>query len=115
MTKQEKKSLLKKPAAIPGEKAPTGTGSSKADFLVSRFAYEFDGYDPIAELVALARDPKASINERKAIHTELAGYIYPKLKAIDTNPNQGEVISLNIVFPDENNQYPTLDCEKPKE
>ena len=31
---------------------------------------------------------------------ELLQYYLPKLKAIDTNPNQGETISINIIQPE---------------
>ncbi len=93
------KKEFKKPNAIPAHKAPKGNGSTKGDILMQRLAVEFE-YDPIHELIRLARNKTSSNELQYKIACQLADYYLPKVKAIDTNPNQGEVIALNIVFPE---------------
>lgn len=83
----------------PTSRYPTGTGATKGDLLMQRLRFEF-GYDPIEELVNIAQDKKTSSGDRIKIATELLSYYQPKMKAMDFNPDQGEVIKINISFPD---------------
>ena len=96
---KEIKQELKKPTPLPASKAPTGKGDSKNDLLVQRLAMEFE-FDPVAQLVELARHKYSSPDLKAKISMELLQYYLPKLKAIDTNPNQGETISINIIQPE---------------
>jgi hypothetical protein len=41
------------------------------------------GFDPIAAMVAIATDPAADLALRGRMASELAGYVYPKRRAID--------------------------------
>ena len=68
--------------------------------LVQRLALEFN-HDPIQELVKLAQSNRVSPDLKAKINMEFLQYYLPKLRAIDTNPNQGEVIQINIVNPHE--------------
>lgn len=90
------KQELKKPRMISAKKAPDGRGSTAGDRLVQRLATDLH-YDPIAELVKLAKHPKTSPELKAKISSELMQYYMPKLKAIDTNPNAGEIISINVI------------------
>ena len=92
------KDQFKGPCAMAASKAPTGTGKSKNDVLVQRLALEFN-HDPIHELVKLAQSNRISPDLKAKINMEFLQYYLPKLRAIDTNPNQGEVIQINIVNP----------------
>ena len=96
---KEIKQELRKPTPLPPSKAPTGKGSTKNDLLVQRLAMEFE-FDPVAQLVELARHKYSSPDLKAKISMELLQYYLPKLKAIDTNPNQGETISINIIQPE---------------
>lgn len=95
---QDLKKEFKKPSPLPASKAPTGRGSTKNDLFVQRLAVEFQ-HDPVAELVKIAQSTRISPDLKAKINLELLSYYLPKLKAIDTNPNQGEVINLNVVLP----------------
>lgn len=92
----ELKETLKKPQALSAKKAPTGRGETAGDRLVQRLASEFK-YDPIEELVKIAKSTKSSLELKAKINQELIQYYLPKVKAIDTNPNAGEVISINVI------------------
>ncbi len=92
------KELLSKPA--PSSKAPTGKGYTKADVLLRRLQYDFK-HDPLSELVALAKSPKTSTGEKIRINQEFMSYIIPKLKNVEVNQHQGEVIKVNITFPEQ--------------
>ncbi len=96
------KEQFKKPSPLPLSKAPTGKGASKNDQLIQRLAFEFN-FDPVAELVKLAKSNRVSSDLRAKISMEFMQYFMPKMKAIDTNPNQGEVININILPPDGTN------------
>ena len=91
--KQQLKDTFKKPSMLSAKKAPTGRAG---DQLVRRLAVEF-GYDPISELVKTARSAKTSPELKTKINMELVQYYLPKIRAVDTNPNAGEVISINVI------------------
>lgn len=95
---QDLKDQFKVPSPMAASKAPSGKGNSKNDLLVQRLALEFK-HDPVAELVKLAQSNRIPPELKAKINMEFLQYYLPKLKAIDTNPNQGEVININIVQP----------------
>lgn len=61
MKKDSVKPLLKKPS--PSAVVPDGKGCTKGDELLRRLRFEF-GYDPIKELVHLARSAKQTVLKR---------------------------------------------------
>lgn len=93
---EDLKETLRKPRALSAKKAPTGRGETAGDRLVQRLATEFK-YDPIEELVKIAKSSKSSLELKAKINQELVQYYLPKIKAVDTNPNAGEVISINVI------------------
>lgn len=103
---QSLKDQFKKPSPLPPSKYPDGHGKSKGDILVQRLALEFQ-HDPVAELVKLAKSNRISPDLKAKINMELIQYYIPKLRAIDTNPNQGETIQINII--DSNTKVNTND------
>lgn len=88
---------FKKPAAT--EKTPTGRGYTKGDELIRRLKAEFH-YDPLSELVKLAKSEKTSSGEKVKIATEILSYMVPKLKAVEVKQNHGETIKINIFTPE---------------
>lgn len=83
-------------------KAPNGvvpsTRTLKAhDVFTQRVIHDLS-HDPVAELVNLAKF-SSSEKLRAEINIELLQYMIPKLKAVDTNPNAGEMIQINVVMP----------------
>ena len=89
---------LKKPT--PTAKIPNGQGITKGDELLRRLRLELK-YDPVKELVELAKSAKTNSSEKIKIASELLSYYQPKVKAVELNPNAGEVIKVNISFPEE--------------
>lgn len=72
----------------------------KADNLLRQMRYGL-GFDPLAELVGLYRDLETTTAERIRIASELLSYTHPKMKAVQANPDQGEVININVSYPDQ--------------
>lgn len=72
----------------------------KADNLLRQMRYGL-GFDPLAELVGLYRDLETTTAERIRIASELLSYTHPKMKAVQADPDQGEVININVSYPDE--------------
>lgn len=108
------KPLFAKPS--PTSKVPSGQGFTKGDLLLRRLQYEFN-FDPLEELVALAKSNKTSVGEKIKISQELMGYIVPKLKNVEVNQHQGEVIRVNITFPSDEHGatgLPKLDLSETK-
>ena len=83
-----------KPA--PTRKAPE-KGFTKTDELMRKLKYGL-GYDPLIELVKLAKSSKTTCSEKIRIASELMSYYQPKLKPMEVNPNEGEVINVNIMY-----------------
>lgn len=79
--------------------APDMADLGKADNLLRQMRYGL-GYDPLTELVGLARSKDTTNTEKIRIATELLGYTHPKMKAIQVNPDMGEVININVSYPD---------------
>ncbi len=101
-------SELKKPRALAPKHHPTGKGCSSGDLMIQRLAVEFN-HDPIKEMVKLAKSNGIDDKLKFEINKELLSYIVPKLKAIDTNPNQGEVISIKVITPGSNQEQITFE------
>lgn len=88
---------LKKPRATD---APSLQGTRSIDNLLRRMQMGF-GYDPLNELVSIARSTKSSVSEKIKIAQELMSYVYPKVKAIATDPNMGDVINITVKYDDD--------------
>ncbi len=80
-------------------KVPTGRGYTKGDELVRRLRNEF-GYDPLSELIKLAKSDKTSSGEKVKIATEIFSYYMPKLKSVEVKQDQSDHIKINIFTPD---------------
>lgn len=87
---------LKKPKA---GRAPDLSKTERIDNLLRKMQMGL-GYDPLVELVTLARKPSTSTNERIKIAQDLMSYVYPKVKAVTTDTNQGEVINITVQYDD---------------
>lgn len=85
----------KKPG--PTSKYADGSGLTKTDELIRRLKYGLK-YDPLVELVKLAKSQKTTASEKIRIASELLSYYQPKLKPMEMNPNEGEVINVNIMY-----------------
>lgn len=53
-------------------------------------------YDPLAELVRIAKRTKTKDEVKKQIAVELMQYIYPKQKAVELDQNNGQPVVFNI-------------------
>lgn len=92
---------LRKENKVPGSIVPSSKTLKAHDVFTERMIRDLK-HDPVKELVDLAQHPDDSIRMRELkaqINMELLQYMIPKLKAVDTNPNQGETISISVVMP----------------
>ena len=62
---------------------------------VAELLASFD-HNPIEAMVAIARNPKASLELRGRMNSELAQYVYPKRKAIEYTGECGGEIPIGI-------------------
>ena len=88
--------LLKKPRA---GRAPSLMKAEKIDNLLRKMQMGL-GYDPLVELVTLARKSTTTNGEKIKIAQELMGYVYPKVKSVSTDPNMGDVINITVQYDD---------------
>lgn len=88
--------LIKKPRA---GRAPSLTSVEKIDNLLRKMQMGL-GYDPLVELVSLARKPSTTNGEKIKIAQELMSYVYPKVKSVATDPNMGDVINVTVQYED---------------
>lgn len=90
----------------------TGNGLTKTDELMRKLRYSLN-YDPLTELVKLAKSAKTTSSEKIKIASELLSYYQPKLKPMEMNPNDGEVINVNIVYGQKHEHTVPADDSKP--
>lgn len=88
---------LKKPRTAD---ALSPVGSKSIDNLLRKMQAGF-GYDPLVELISIARSTKSSVAEKIKIAQELMQYVYPKVKAMATDPNMGDVINITVKYDDD--------------
>lgn len=88
---------LRKEHKVPGAVVPSSRTLKTHDLFTERLIRDLK-HDPLEELVNLSRSAKSELVKAN-INLTLLEYMIPKLKAVDTNPNQGEVISINVVMP----------------
>lgn len=88
--------LIKKPRA---GRAPSLGKAEKIDNLLRKMQMGL-GYDPLVELVSLARKPSTTNGEKIKIAQELMSYVYPKVKSVSTDPNMGDVINVTVQYED---------------
>jgi hypothetical protein len=77
-----------------------GTPNRAKNTLLARIRREFPEYDPICEMIRIARDPKSSIELQANMHREVAQYLEPKRKAIEITGEDGGPLthSLKVEF-----------------
>ena len=88
---------LRKEHKIPGAVVPSSRTLKSHDIFTQRLLQDLQ-HDPLEALVELSRNAKSDYVKAQ-INLELLQYMIPKLKAVDTNPNQGETISINVMLP----------------
>jgi hypothetical protein len=88
---------LRKEHKVPGAVVPSTRTLKSHDIFTTRLIHDLK-HDPLETLVELSRTCKSELVKAQ-INLTLLEYMLPKLKAIDTNPNQGEMISINVVLP----------------
>lgn len=82
------------------ELSPDCHDLGKADNLLRQMRYGL-GFDPLAELVGIYQHPDTTMSERIRIATELMSYVAPKMKAIAAPADTGDVININVSYPEE--------------
>jgi hypothetical protein len=56
----------------------------------------YPDYDPLRAMIEMANEPDADPGLRFAAHKEVAGYIYPKRKAVEVSGEDGEKLDVTI-------------------
>lgn len=92
-----KPAKLRKPAPFTYE--PSSKGNSPADDLIRKLEFELN-FDPIDELVKLYRSKQTGPNEKMRIAMELAQYRHAKRKALEVKDDKGELVNINVMFPE---------------
>lgn len=87
---------LKKPRA---SRAPDLSKTERIDNLLRKMQMGL-GYDPLVELVSIARKPSTTNTEKIRIAQDLMSYVYPKVKSVSTDPNMGDVINITVQYDD---------------
>lgn len=109
MSKELSKSPRTLKAAVISCLEPGLTTSQLRDYVLQK-CRERD-YDPIDELIKLARNGDISGRDRVKIHSEMVQYLVPKLRSMDVKADVNMDINVNIVrFSDEEEKAP-IDVE----
>lgn len=80
------------------------TKQKKAEELARRLEYELN-YDPLEELVKLAKHSRTNSAVKKQIAVDLMPYKYPKLKAVEVDQSGGKPVIMNFAMPAD---HPTI-------
>lgn len=87
---------IKRPRA---GRAPDLSNTERIDNLLRKMQMGL-GYDPLVELVKLAKKPSTTNMEKIRIAQDLMSYIYPKVKAVSNDPNMGDIINITVQYDD---------------
>lgn len=87
---------IKKPRA---GRAPDLSNTERIDNLLRKMQMGL-GYDPLVELVKLAKKPNTTNAEKIKIAQDLMSYVYPKVKAVSNDPNMGDIINITVQYDD---------------
>ena len=63
---------------------PAGSLNRPKRALIQLLEEQFPGYSPIVEMAKIANDKDNDLSTRFAAHKEVAQYVAPKLKAVET-------------------------------
>jgi hypothetical protein len=76
-----------------------------------------DEYDPRLELAKLANNPALPMQLRVQCHAEVAGFFYPKVKALELSLPEGTEMQVRIVKFGKQKESPAIDVtpRKPNE
>ena len=85
--------------------------TSRAVELQRQLQYKLQ-FNVVDELIDLYRDPETKPADRRQILTDLMRYLYPQLKAIETDTREGEKINVNIVFPESKKDQDSIIVEE---
>lgn len=87
---------IKRPRA---GRAPDLSKTERIDNLLRKMQMGL-GYDPLVELVKLAKKPSTTNMEKIKIAQDLMSYVYPKVKAVSNDPNMGDIINITVQYDD---------------
>lgn len=87
---------IKKPRA---SRAPDLSKTERIDNLLRKMQMGL-GYDPLVELISLARKQSTTTGEKIKIAQDLMSYVYPKIKAVSNDTTSGEVINITVEYQD---------------
>ena len=64
-----------------------GTPNANKQELVELLNEHYPGYNPVVQMAGIAQDETVEMVHRVQCAKEIAGYIFPKLKSIESNIN----------------------------
>jgi hypothetical protein len=56
-----------------------------------------ENYDPLREMILLAKEPTTPLDHRVTLHKELAQYVAPKLKSVELTAEVNGGIQVNVL------------------
>ena len=71
-----------------------GTPNRRTTELVERL--EALGCDPVEGMARIAMDPASPPELRGRMYAELAGYVYPKRRAVEVNADEGPRVTFHL-------------------
>ena len=78
------------------------TNAQRAQELANTLRHDLQ-YDPLVELVKLAKHSRVDASLKKQIACELMQYIYPKQKAVELDQSNGQPVIFNVDLGASNN------------
>jgi hypothetical protein len=75
---------------------PVGASNKNKRGLMARLQREFPGYHPIVEMARIANDPAQEVGLRAQMHTQVAKYVTPQLKAVEHTGADGAQLEITV-------------------
>jgi len=73
-----------------------GSPNRSKQGLLVRLQREFPNYHPIVEMARIANDPEKDVNLRAQMHTQVAKYVTPQLKAVEHTGTDGAQLEITV-------------------
>jgi hypothetical protein len=75
-----------------------GSPNKNKQGLLARLRREFPGYHPVVEMARIANDLNNDVQLRGQMHSNVAKYVTPALKAIEVSGPDGENLTFNVTI-----------------
>jgi hypothetical protein len=76
---------------------PAGLPNKNKQALIALLEARYPGYNPVCEMVEIAKNPENDISLRANMHKEVAKYVAPQLKAVEIETINHQPVQVQIV------------------